>query len=83
MNKTVKWTRYRGIGIAHVNQGGVMVYRVLQFGYFTTMPTLRKAKKLIDMRVDVAADVAALKAAFRNWPVDGVVKVGVADRVTA
>jgi hypothetical protein len=83
MNKTVKWSQYRDISIAHVNQGGVMVYRVLQFGYFTTMPTLRKAKKLIDMRVDVAADVAALKAAFRNWPVDGVVKVGVADRVTA
>jgi hypothetical protein len=30
----------------------------------------------------VAADVAALKAAFRNWPVDGVVKIGVADKVT-
>jgi hypothetical protein len=45
----------------------------------------RRAQKQIEAKraQDVAADVAALKAAFRNWPVDGVVKVGVADKATA
>jgi hypothetical protein len=36
-----------------------------------------------DRKDAVAAEVAALKAAFANWPVDGIVKVGVADKVTA
>jgi hypothetical protein len=74
---------HKGVAIYKEKQLGNTVYSVRVNGKTATVLKLREARKFVDNQLAVAADVAALKAAFRNWPADGIVKVGVADKVVA